>query len=231
MDKLIFPMKPKEAKEKGVSNLSVLNKKTVFPEKLRQLRAEKSISQKEFATQIGVTKSTISLYEHGDNVPDIKTFAKIADFYNVSYDYLLGKSENRDRENIEMGKELGLSDYAISVLKRLNGSDNKRFSSTLTYLNMLFECDLDILLIDIAKLDEAYKMATKIKDEYYKPLNEEQVKELETIDMIVSSNVHQNSERPGFISVDLTTEMYADFEIQRLTKHFYNIIEQIIERS
>ena len=117
METLIFPLTKKEAEKAGVQYSSGINREALFPTRLRNLRNKKGISQAQLSEEIGVTKSTVSLYETGDNVPDIKTFSKIADFFDVSYDYLLGKSENEKRENIDIGKAVGLSDKAITALQ------------------------------------------------------------------------------------------------------------------
>lgn len=63
-----------------------------FKERLSELRKEKDISQEKFADLIGVSKSTISMYENGNRTPDFETEEKIADFFNVDLDYLRGRS-------------------------------------------------------------------------------------------------------------------------------------------
>ena len=61
-----------------------------FNENLRLARERKGISQKNIAENIGVAKSTYSLYESGNREPNVQTIKKIADFLNVSADELLG---------------------------------------------------------------------------------------------------------------------------------------------
>jgi len=62
-----------------------------FPEILKKLRLQKRISQDELGQAVGLTKSTISLYETGKRQPDNSTLLKLADFFDVSIDYLLGR--------------------------------------------------------------------------------------------------------------------------------------------
>ncbi len=57
---------------------------------IRKLRKKQNISMKELGLSIGVSESTISLYENGKRQPDYNTLIKIADYFNVSTDYLLG---------------------------------------------------------------------------------------------------------------------------------------------
>ena len=61
-----------------------------FNENLKIARERKGISQKEMAEQIGVAKSTYSLYESGNREPNVQTIKKIADVLNVTADELLG---------------------------------------------------------------------------------------------------------------------------------------------
>ncbi|MBD5081130.1 MAG: ParB N-terminal domain-containing protein [Ruminococcaceae bacterium] len=56
---------------------------------LRKLRKDKKLSMKELGSIIGVAESTISLYESGKREPDYKTLLTLAQFFNVSTDYLL----------------------------------------------------------------------------------------------------------------------------------------------
>ena len=61
-----------------------------FGQKLRQLRIEKNLTQKELASLIGVKNSVISFYEVGDRTPSPEVIKKLATVLNVSSDYLLG---------------------------------------------------------------------------------------------------------------------------------------------
>lgn len=61
-------------------------------EKLKELRKRKNLTMKELGVQLNLAESTISLYENGKREPDFNTLTKIAYYFNVSTDYLLGKS-------------------------------------------------------------------------------------------------------------------------------------------
>ena len=64
-----------------------------FNENLKNARERKGMSQKDVAEEIGVAKSTYSLYESGNREPNVQTIKKIADVLNVSADDLLGLNE------------------------------------------------------------------------------------------------------------------------------------------
>lgn len=66
----------------------------MFGKKLRELREHKGLSQEELGKVLNKTKNNISQYETGKREPDLDTLNKIADFFNVSVDYLLGRTEN-----------------------------------------------------------------------------------------------------------------------------------------
>ena len=61
-----------------------------FQSRLKELRAEKDISQQKLAEQIGVTQKAIDFWEKGINEPKASYIIKLAKFFGVSADYLLG---------------------------------------------------------------------------------------------------------------------------------------------
>ena len=69
----------------------------IFGDRLKLLRNRKGLSQAEFAKQIGVSKSSVNMYERGDREPNFETLEAIADYFNVDLDYLMGKSEIENR--------------------------------------------------------------------------------------------------------------------------------------
>lgn len=61
--------------------------------RLKALRKAKNLTQKELAEEISVTHVSISGYENGNRTPDTETLQALADFFNVTTDYLLGRDE------------------------------------------------------------------------------------------------------------------------------------------
>lgn len=70
-----------------------------FSERLRQLRTARDLSQLEFSKQIRLSKSSINMYERGEREPGLETLERIADYFNVDMDYLLGKSDVVNKSN------------------------------------------------------------------------------------------------------------------------------------
>lgn len=62
--------------------------------RLKELRESRRISQVRLAIELDLNQNTISRYENGVREADYKTLIAIADYFNVSLDYLLGRTEN-----------------------------------------------------------------------------------------------------------------------------------------
>lgn len=61
-----------------------------FAKRLKDLRKEKKLTQIEFAKKFNIANGTVGNWESGNRQPDYETLQKIADFFSVSVDYLLG---------------------------------------------------------------------------------------------------------------------------------------------
>lgn len=71
-----------------------------FGSKLKELRLQAGLTQKQLAEQIGITKSVVSFYELRERTPSPDVLIKLATVFHVSTDYLLG---------IEKGKTIDIS--------------------------------------------------------------------------------------------------------------------------
>ncbi|MDF2839941.1 MAG: transcriptional regulator, family [Clostridia bacterium] len=67
----------------------------MFTSRLKDLRSENKLTQKELAENLNLTHSTISKYERGDLEPSNDVLLSISDFFDVSVDFLLGKTNDR----------------------------------------------------------------------------------------------------------------------------------------
>lgn len=63
---------------------------------LKRLREEKNMTQAELGKALEISPSAIGMYEQGRRTPDIPTLKKIASYFNVSLDYLLGNSTSKE---------------------------------------------------------------------------------------------------------------------------------------
>lgn len=71
---------------------------------IKKLRLQQKITQSQLAQVLNVERTTISNYENNYSNPDIETVVKLADYFNVSTDYLLSRIETSDK-NVEWTKE------------------------------------------------------------------------------------------------------------------------------
>jgi len=69
---------------------------STLAKRIKQLRTEKELTQEEFGRIFGIVKSTVSLYESGKSTPDDTLKRRIAEYFNVSLDYLMGVSDIRN---------------------------------------------------------------------------------------------------------------------------------------
>ena len=63
-----------------------------FSERLRELRKARGLTQKQLADEIGANERGIRFYESG-RIPDVESLIKLADYFAVSLDYLVGRSD------------------------------------------------------------------------------------------------------------------------------------------
>ena len=82
-------------------------------EKLKSLRIEKNLTQKQVADRIGLAISAVSSYESGTRYPSYDALVKLARIFHVSTDYLLGITNTR---NIDV---TGLNDNEIELVSQL----------------------------------------------------------------------------------------------------------------
>jgi transcriptional regulator with XRE-family HTH domain len=67
----------------------------MFGKRLKQLREDNDLRQEDVGKIVNVEKSTVSQWESGKRTPDVETIMKLADYFNVSIDYILGKTDIR----------------------------------------------------------------------------------------------------------------------------------------
>ena len=64
-------------------------------ERMKKLRAERNLSQKKAAAELGIGITTYCRYELGEREPGASLLCQMADYYNVTVDYLLGRTDTR----------------------------------------------------------------------------------------------------------------------------------------
>ena len=65
-------------------------------DRIKQLRKKKGVSQSELAEAIGVKTNTVSTWERGTRKPDVEALNLLSEYFEVSFEYLLGNSDKED---------------------------------------------------------------------------------------------------------------------------------------
>lgn len=132
---------------------------------LKKLRISKGYSQGDVADYLQVNRASYSNYEQGRRDPDYQTIKKIADFYSVSTDLLLGRKDNK-----EMAKELSALKPDIvfksksheEIFKKMNSLDEDDIYLVKGYVDKLVERNLELREIQNKKY---YKDESKIRND------------------------------------------------------------------
>lgn len=136
---IFIPLLLKYCTVKKIYLLSYDQRKEVlmeFGEFLAELRKEKGFLQKEVAAYLNMTVATVSNYEKGVHSPDLITLSKLADFYNVSTDYLLQRTKYKasiDSLNKELSADYTVGDLMNTTLEL----DRRNVNALLDYYELL----------------------------------------------------------------------------------------------
>lgn len=128
---------------------------SVFGNRIKALREKENKTQAEAAKEIGTNAQTLGRYEKGDRKPDIEMVQMIADYYNVSVDFLLGREPKFDNQElfVKMCELTGLSEEVISTIvtmkqphiawvETLNALlENEEFISLITLISEKFSIE------------------------------------------------------------------------------------------
>ena len=96
----------------------------MFPQRVRELRLEKHITQSELAKFANVTQQTVGAWERGKASPGAEIITKLSNFFNVSTDYLLGQTDVRKSQ-----KETDKQDPIDKMLDEVMSYDGKEPSA------------------------------------------------------------------------------------------------------
>lgn len=93
-----------------------------FGERLKDLRQNAGLTQKQLADKIWVTKATISYYEQSERNPSPEILVKLATAFHVSTDYLLGINDKQFSLDVSdlLPEDIELLQHTITVLRQKN---------------------------------------------------------------------------------------------------------------
>ena len=104
--------------------------------KIKELRSEKGITQTELASYLKISARAVGYYENGEREPDYDTLLKIAEYFDVSIDYLLGRVTNpmsnadfhvglsrKEEGSLSDEEKQQIRDFAKYVISKRNGGN------------------------------------------------------------------------------------------------------------
>lgn len=109
---------------------------TTFAKRLKSLRAEKKIKSTQLGDAIGVTYNAISQYENEKRNPSRANLEKLADYFNVDMDYLMGKSDVRRACDLQGVVDNKINSDEISLILSFRKADKKTQGIILNLLDL-----------------------------------------------------------------------------------------------
>ncbi len=108
---------------------------SIFSTRLKELRNQANLSQQELSKIIGISKSSINMYERGEREPGLETVGALADYFDVRTDYLLGKTDDKRRPQ-EAKKYNKLIIESLDNYRQLHGYDRKQMEDLFDWEDM-----------------------------------------------------------------------------------------------
>lgn len=125
--------------------------------RLKNLRIEKGEMQKEVAMHLNITTSAYGFYEQGKRMPTPEILSKLADYFDVSVDYLLGKTNIKQTKYINQNNDKDIKKAITSTLEQLeNAHDGLMFDG-----EILDDETRELLIIS---LERSMKLAKQLKN-------------------------------------------------------------------
>ena len=199
--------------------------KLTIGERLKDLRTAQKLTLEQLAAEVGISKSALSKYE-SDNGKDISPYSilVLADYYGVSCDYLMGRTETKNHPNTAL-HELHLGDASIDVLK--TGKFNHRLLSELIchkdFQRFMLDAEIyvdriaDMRINDMNAVLEAVRQMALMKnggeenDLHLRTLEVAQIREDEYFGSLIAGDLKgilrdiRNEHRPDTMTADETT--------------------------
>ena len=199
--------------------------KLTIGERLKDLRVERKLTLEQLSAEVGISKSALGKYE-SDNGKDISPYSilVLADYYGVSCDYLMGRTETKNHPNTAL-HELHLSDASIDVLKA--GKFNHRLLSELIchkdFQRFMLDAEIyvdriaDMRVNDMNAVLEAVRQMALMKnggeenDLHLRTLQVAQIREAEYFGSLIADDLKgilcdiRNEHRPDTMTADETS--------------------------
>mgnify|MGYP001810262761 CR=1 FL=1 len=91
----------------------------MFAQRLKELRAEKAVKQEDVADFLGISKSAYGYYESSRNMPSVEMLLNLSNYFLVSTDYLLGRSDDRNSKKSDGSHDSPIRANQDDILDKL----------------------------------------------------------------------------------------------------------------
>lgn len=93
--------------------------------RIKVLREDAGLTQIAFAKILNISNSALSQYESGDRIPSDATKIKIADHFDISLDYLLGRTEQKQNVSMQFPKGISVAEEELISVYRTASADDR----------------------------------------------------------------------------------------------------------
>lgn len=109
----------------------------MFADELIKLRKENNLTQQQLADKLGLSRSTIGMYEKGKREPNFETLELIADFFNVRMERLIGKKKPNSTDKNENSDLVFKSKIHFELYNTINNLPDELIQQALDYIDYL----------------------------------------------------------------------------------------------
>lgn len=109
----------------------------MFADELMKLRKENNLTQQQLADKLGLSRSTIGMYEKGQREPNFETLELIADFFNVRMERLIGKTTSNSSDEDNYSNLKFNSKIQLELYNTINNLPDELIQQALDYIDYL----------------------------------------------------------------------------------------------
>ena len=197
-----------------------------FSMALSTLMRETETTQAALADYLGITRQSVSQYMVGKTIPDIYILKQIAKYFNVTYEYLLGETQSKQKENIEINQKIGFNDKVINALVNVTKQTGVGYNVINDFLDDIgtfgFACDISKIrtlikntMNDMQKAHQSSPNGAGLRN-YTKAIYEENAASNQTL----TTN-----------NVTVPSTEYIEFLISKVENKIMNAVEKITNYS
>lgn len=176
-----------------------------FAPMLKQLREQNQLSQKDIAEYLGITRQAVAAYELAKREPDYEVLKKLADYFKVSIDYLLGRASCRDVNAITVGRNIEIIRGKFTHKELSKDISEKLGALIFPDMLELYEKGERMPFVGTLKILAKY---ARVRDSFFYSYNtpETYMREKELYDLEVSQGKHASKKEEPTVTLDFISD-------------------------